>query len=284
MVAEGDKEKVSLGTIQETMIVPLWARAIEQQQEEPILRDRMSAAIMERLDYHIEPKGVMPYLQVRLSVRGRLLDDFVLEFLGEHPRGCVIEIGCGLSTRFHRIDNGEVNWVCVDLPDLMQLREKLIDPHERLTNIKDSIFEHGWIDQVKKIGGPYMIVIEGLLPYFDKNQVTRIFKTVSDEFDGSRIAFDTQTELYRKLVKPGKLITAEDGESGLSFKWTVKQIEEIEQMEGRLHLRDTRTLPELPKKQYHRLTFKTRLLETASCLFWGRYRVNVFDILGFKSP
>jgi O-methyltransferase involved in polyketide biosynthesis len=37
-----------------------------------------------------------------------------------------VHIGCGLDTRFDRVDNGQVVWYDLDLPLVIGLRRKLI--------------------------------------------------------------------------------------------------------------------------------------------------------------
>ena len=106
------------------------------------------------------------FLQIRLATRGKILDGYVKDFLHEYPRGTVIELGSGLSTRMRRVDNGEVIWYCVDLPEAMAFREKLIGKRERCENIACSMFNTDWIQKVLREEGPWMLVVEGVLPYF----------------------------------------------------------------------------------------------------------------------
>ncbi|QDU32416.1 Leucine carboxyl methyltransferase [Poriferisphaera corsica] len=282
MVAPNQKVKINLNAFEETMLIPLWARGIEQKQTSPIIRDENAAEIIDTLDYDFSiienNKTLMDYLNVRLVTRGKILDDYVRDFMTDYPRGTVVELGCGLSTRFNRVDNGEVNWYCLDLPQGMALREKLIPAENRCEYIVDSMLESNWIQRVVREEGPCMLIVEGVLPYFERKDVRRFFDLISRYFGGGRIAFDTQTELYRRLLKPGKMIHANQGQSGLEFHWVIKDIDEIEIMDERLALRESRTLPESGASIMRRLAWKIRLLETMSVPFWGRYRVSVFDI------
>ncbi|MEG3847795.1 hypothetical protein QT971_12285 [Microcoleus sp. herbarium19] len=38
--------------------------------------------------------------------------------------GIIVEIGCGLNTRFERVDNGQVRWFDLDMPDSIAVRKK----------------------------------------------------------------------------------------------------------------------------------------------------------------
>jgi O-methyltransferase involved in polyketide biosynthesis len=47
-------------------------------------------------------------------------------FLARVPAAVVVHIGCGLDTRFERVDNGQVEWYGLDLPEVIELRRQLI--------------------------------------------------------------------------------------------------------------------------------------------------------------
>ncbi|WP_239476717.1 hypothetical protein [Nocardia arizonensis] len=38
-------------------------------------------------------------------LRASMFDEYVRGFLRKHPDGTVVDLGCGLSTRFDRLDN-----------------------------------------------------------------------------------------------------------------------------------------------------------------------------------
>ena len=48
---EKGKIKINLGPIQETLLLPLWARAKETEKEKPIIKDIYARDIINRIDY-----------------------------------------------------------------------------------------------------------------------------------------------------------------------------------------------------------------------------------------
>ena len=64
--------------------------------------------------------------EVAVLLRMTKFDSQVHDFLMRNPQAAVVHIGCGLDTRFERVDNGQVEWFDLDIPDVMALREKLI--------------------------------------------------------------------------------------------------------------------------------------------------------------
>ena len=77
------------------------------------------------------------------------IDREMREFLQTAPDGVVLHLGCGLDTRFARVDNGLVTWFDLDLPDVIELRRKFFSENERYHMIASSVTDWGWLDQVQ---------------------------------------------------------------------------------------------------------------------------------------
>lgn len=57
-------------------------------------------------------------------------------------------LGEGFETQFWRVDNGRVQWLSVDVPETIRLREILLPQSPRLRTLACSAFEERWIDEV----------------------------------------------------------------------------------------------------------------------------------------
>ena len=104
-------------------------------------------------------------------LRARMFDRYAESFLQEYPHGTVVELGCGLDTRFERLNNGEVRWFDLDLPNVIALRQRFFDDTPRRTMIAASLLDSAWMDQVEDAGGPWMFIAEAVLIYFDAPEV-----------------------------------------------------------------------------------------------------------------
>lgn len=69
-------------------------------------------------------------------------------YVRERPEGTVVDLGCGLSTRFDRLDNGRLRWFDLDVEDTMALRRKFFDDGDRYTMIAGSLFDTDWYPQI----------------------------------------------------------------------------------------------------------------------------------------
>ncbi|MCG8342398.1 MAG: class I SAM-dependent methyltransferase, partial [Chlorobiales bacterium] len=102
------KIKIKTGTIEETLLLPLWGRAYETQKNNPRLVDERAVEIIRQIDYdfsNIEETQAMS--QNGWVARSLHTDRVALEFIKEHPKASIVNIGCGLDTTFSRVDNGK---------------------------------------------------------------------------------------------------------------------------------------------------------------------------------
>ncbi|MEA3281017.1 MAG: class I SAM-dependent methyltransferase [Euryarchaeota archaeon] len=61
---------------------------------------------------------------VHIVIRAKRYDEYVTEFPKSSPDGIVVNIGCGLDSRFLRIDNGRVHFYDLDLPDVIGIKRR----------------------------------------------------------------------------------------------------------------------------------------------------------------
>jgi len=213
-----------LAGAQETLLIPLWARAVEASRPEPILRDARAVEIIASLDYDFSGFAAGRGAQTSCCLRAVIIDGWVRQFLQDHPDGSVVEIGAGLDTRFERLDNGRVRWFDLDLPEAMQVRRRFFRESERRTFLAQSVFESDWIDVVRRASaGPAMFIGEGVLYYFEEERVKELFALLARSFPGSLIAFDSHTPTslaYSNRRDPIRNM-------GARMVWAIRDIQEI---------------------------------------------------------
>lgn len=146
-------------------------------------------------------------------VRGNYFDERVKLFIGEHEHPVVVNVGCGLDTRFQRIENrGNAMFYELDLPEVMDIRQQLIPEPSGDYYISGSILNTDWMDKLKQQhpDGEFIFVIEGVLMYFYEKQVWTILKNIADRFPGGEIAFDVCGSMMVKTnLKPDSLRESE---------------------------------------------------------------------------
>jgi O-methyltransferase involved in polyketide biosynthesis len=187
------KIKVELGDVQITMLMPLIGRAVMTRKNSRLINDPRAVEIVDSLDYDFS-KWEKSKSLVGATLRTRMFDDFVQEFLRQHPTGTIIEIGCGLNTRFERLDNGQAYWIECDLPDSIALRRKFFQDNERRQMIVADVMQTNWFEQVKAINGPYCFISESVLIYLDNADAEQAIRQIAAAFPGAWFLTDTTAQ------------------------------------------------------------------------------------------
>lgn len=187
--------KITLGAVQETLFLPLWGRAKEAEKKDAILRDTFARELVERIDYdftRIENTQTAMH-QFTFAARAYKFDRIIGEFIAGNEDAVVINLGSGLDTSFHRLDNGRVQWINIDLPDVVALRNTLIPDSDRQITLAKSILDFSWMDDVEKYikERPVIFSAAGLLFYFSPDEVKMLFQKLAEHYPGAHMVFDS---------------------------------------------------------------------------------------------
>ena len=109
---------------------------------------------------------------------------------GHAPDGTVVALGEGLETQFWRVDNGRVRWVTVDLPrDASGCAGELLPQSSRQRLLARSALDPGWMGEVDASHG-MLLTAQGLLMYFEYDEVRRLVAACAERFPGGALVFD----------------------------------------------------------------------------------------------
>jgi O-methyltransferase involved in polyketide biosynthesis len=192
--------KPELAGIPETMLWTLYARAIEAKRPNGILRDPEAARVFDSIDYDFERSFGEPNLL--FVVRAMLIDSVLRTWLRRHPDGLVVSLGEGLETQARRVDNGQVRWLSVDLPEAIRTRELFMAPTERFRHLSANALDTEWMEGLDQTSGLF-IVAQGLLMYLEPLAVEHLFVSIAQRFPGVEIVFDIVPRSMSALTLSG---------------------------------------------------------------------------------
>jgi O-methyltransferase involved in polyketide biosynthesis len=196
----------NLSGVAETLLIPLYNLAMESQRPDALIKDEKAVELATRmhLGFSRVRQILMPeLLKVMRIMFTREFDRHARDFLNRQPESVVVHIGCGLDTRFERVvgRNSQVEWYDLDLPDVIELRRKLIgDEEERYHLLACSVLEDAWLDAVK-VHSPHptgmqsmqrriLFLAETVFVYFMESQVKSLVFRLRDHFPGAELIFD----------------------------------------------------------------------------------------------
>ncbi len=270
MTGMADRHPVRLGAAQETLFIPLAARARETRKRRPVLRDPKAAQMIDLIDYDAAKYGRSAGGSVTV-LRTAIFDTWVRAFLGQHPAGTVVELGTGLNTRFERVDNGQIHWFDLDLPDTIELRRKFFADSGRRRMLAASVLDDDWLDAVAASPGPHFFVADGVLAYLPEHSVAEALARIARRFPGGRIAFDTYPE--QMLDRQHKMAAKRDI---ARWAWACDDPRSLERLG--LRIVETATISRPPRPLRAQLPARYRyLLPLADPLLRQAVHITLFE-------
>ena len=218
--------------VPETLLVPLWARAIETKHDNPIVKDEKAVQIMDQIDYDFSKFKNQEPTQVSVAVRTEILDNAVKAFINKYPTAVIINIACGLDTRFLRVDNGEIHWHDLDLPEVINIRKQFFTKTERHTMIAKSVFDYSWTEEIVT-GEHILIIAEGVLMYFTEDEVKGLMNKLADTFKGAEMLLEsTPASLVKQNQKQDLIKDQYQIEARL--QWGIKKGKDITKLNSHI--------------------------------------------------
>ena len=186
---------VELSGVAETLLGNLGRRVAAARAG--LLDDPMAIWVADRLDYDFADarRGVRLH-----ALRVATFDAALRRFLSSDPDGTVVALGEGLETQFWRVDNGRVRWLTVDLPETMELRDRLLPAGSRQASHPGSALDLTWADGLDPARAT-LVTAQGLLPYFERDQVHGLIGALADRLPGSILVFDVVPAVMLGLTR-----------------------------------------------------------------------------------
>jgi methyltransferase (TIGR00027 family) len=201
---------IALSDVAETGMLTFYCHVIESQAAAPILRDEQAVEIAGRLNpvFANSPSRVLRNLAkgkvskelvVHITLRARKYDDYARSFLEENPDGIIVNIGCGLDSRFQRVDNGRTICFDLDLPEMIEFKRRFFSETDRYHLLATSVFDYAWMEQVAKTGvRPVLFLAEGVLMYLDGEKVKDLILTLQARFPGAELVCEVVTAFFTR--------------------------------------------------------------------------------------
>jgi O-methyltransferase involved in polyketide biosynthesis len=216
----------TLTGVPRTMLLTTRSRVEEHAHPERLFQDPLAVDWWQSIEWDAElDRFYDPIVQFSGAHRAKLFDQIVERHLQAHPEGIVVELGAGLSTRFHRVGQACRCWIDLDLPEVTALKEHLNAGSEHHRLMAQSALEFSWLDQLPPVAPQQLLVIaEGLLMYFTFAQVTSLVEQLRQRYPGATLAFDVLGGLSKG--RTSKILAT----LGAPLQWFVKNERDVEAM------------------------------------------------------
>lgn len=214
--------KIERNTVQETLIIPLYARKMCSELYLSLYRDETARRLVSAVDYDfstLEQKSrslMQRFGFLEVAMRQNDLAYEVRDYLKTHPTAAVVNLGCGLDSTGRTCDSGSCRIYNLDFPDVIAVRNELLPAGEREENIPCDLNDPSWFENIDASGGAVFFAA-GVFYYFLKEQVKELVEAMADAFPGGVLVFDAANAKAVKLMLKTWLKDAEIKDVGAYF-------------------------------------------------------------------
>lgn len=199
------KFKIEKNTVQETLIIPLYARKMCSERFPSLFTDETAIRIVGQVDYDFSElarksqSAMQQFGFLEVAMRQNDLAFEVRDYLKQHPKAAVVNLGCGLDDTGRNCDNGTCKIYNLDFPDVIAVRNELLPAGEREENIACDLNDPAWFQKIGTDDGAVFFAA-GVFYYFLTDQVQALVSKMAGQFAGGRLVFDAAGKSAVKLM------------------------------------------------------------------------------------
>ena len=199
------KYKIEKNTVQETLIIPLYARKMCSELFPNLYRDETSARLIDRIDYDFTKVAeksesfMQKFGFLEVGVRQNDLAFEVRDYLKTHPNASVVNLGCGLDNTGRHCDNETCKIYNLDFPDVIAVRNELLPVGAREKNIPCDLNNTEWFEKIDASDGAVFFA-SGVFYYFRNEQVKSFVRAMAKAFPNGRLVFDSAGKTAVKMI------------------------------------------------------------------------------------
>lgn len=222
-----DKVHVNLTGPPQTMLDMVYARLLDAESPQPVLGDTWARQLMDQVDYDTSKSPILKQRRrqtMSIAVRGAQLDIWTRQFLANHDRPVVLQIGAGLDSRVFRVDPGSnVDWYDVDFPDVIALRERFYPTRENYHLVASSATDLSWLDAIPS-DRPALLIAEGVSMYLTEGDGVGLLRRVVERFPAGELQLDFWSRFGSKAMRKNNTVVRS---SGSELGWAVDEPDDI---------------------------------------------------------
>ena len=216
------KYHIEKNTVQETLVIPLYARKQCSELFPRLYRDETALRLIDEIDYDFseaEKKAKSTMQQfgfLEVAMRQNDLAWEIRDYLKAHPQAAVVNLGCGLDATGCACDNGSCKIYNLDFPDVIAVREQLLPAGEREQNIGCNLNDTAWFEKIDASDGAVFFA-SGVFYYFLTEEVKALVQAMAEAFPGGKLVFDAAGKTAVKMISKTWLKGAKIQDVGAYF-------------------------------------------------------------------
>lgn len=191
---------MNLSSESKTLFIPLLGKAL-MSKENLFLSDSKAEEIICKIDYDFKSLKQSKWLSMYMSLRALIIDELCNKYILEHPNSIIIHLGCGLDSRYLRINQNYKIFYDLDYEEVIGIRRKFYDEDNKHKMIGSCVTDYKWLDKIEKNDNT-IVVAEGLTMYLSREEMSELISHISEKFGKVHLLFDAYS---KKGVKSSQI-------------------------------------------------------------------------------
>ena len=184
-------------SVADTLFITVYMRHLENLRPDRIISDPDASRLVEEIDYDFSKYDKATRSQIGTCIRVRHFDNLTRRFIDAHDDPVVVSLGCGLDSRANRIGLDKGVMYNVDLPEVIEMRDRVLPPDERSISLGRSLFDPALPEEIRDRhpGASFLVLSEGVLMYFPENEVRPVLERIARTLSPGKLVFDACSSL-----------------------------------------------------------------------------------------
>lgn len=193
-----NKENLLSG-VEDTLYIPLVARIFASEKFPNYFYDEKALSLKPYIPTNLIEKNASEYFHMASVCRQDVIDKKIIKFLEENENCNVVFLGAGLETAYNRINNKKANFYQVDLPNVIEIRKRILKNADNEKLISGDMFTLEWIKEIDT-ELPTMIAVSGVYQYFNKEKIVEMVKKMKSLLPKGELVFDATNTKGLKIA------------------------------------------------------------------------------------
>jgi len=253
--------KVVLTEEKETLLIPLYGKAKENEKKAPVIIDRKAVEIVNQIEYNFDLLKIPEKTNIMMCIRAKIIDNYVNEYLKNSDKSIALHLGCGFDSRYDRIKNRNVDWYDVDFEEVIDIRRHFYKETDNYHQVASSVTESGWIEKIPRDREQYIVIAEGLFMYLKEDEIKVLISRLKERLGSYSLIFDAYSVLTAKSAKSHPSIK----KTGAKIQWGIDN--PVKLTEWGLQIQFIKELYFTSKEEIEKLNTSTRVMFKIANLF-----------------
>ncbi|MGF0039487.1 class I SAM-dependent methyltransferase [Peptoniphilaceae bacterium SGI.131] len=178
-----------LNGVEDTLYIPLVGRIYASKKFPAFFYDEKALLLESHIPTDSIDKNSSEYFYMASVCRQKTIDEKIIKFLEENCEVNIVFLGAGLETAYYRIGNKSANFYQVDLPDVIEIRKRVLGNADNEKLISSDMFKLDWIKEIDT-ALPTLISVSGVYQYFDEYKIIEMIKSMKAKIPKGELIFD----------------------------------------------------------------------------------------------